>query len=47
MPNIVQLDLILDHNWNAGARTLCFLVAITFVGGTALTNVRDTHERYF
>ncbi|KAG7452866.1 uncharacterized protein BT62DRAFT_925405 [Guyanagaster necrorhizus] len=34
-----QLDLILDHNWNASARTLCFLVAITFVGGTALTNI--------
>ncbi|KAJ3848545.1 NCS1 family nucleobase:cation symporter-1 [Lentinula lateritia] len=34
-----QLNLILNHNWNAGARTLVFLVAFAFTGATALTNI--------
>ncbi|KAF5387579.1 hypothetical protein D9757_006585 [Collybiopsis confluens] len=34
-----QLNLILDHNWNAGARALCFLMALAFAGATALTNI--------
>ncbi|KAE9409732.1 NCS1 nucleoside transporter [Gymnopus androsaceus JB14] len=34
-----QLNLILDHNWNAGSRTLCFLMALAFSAATALTNI--------
>ncbi|KAF9067601.1 NCS1 nucleoside transporter [Rhodocollybia butyracea] len=34
-----QLGLVLDHNWNAGARTLCFFMALAFSAATALTNI--------
>ncbi|KAJ3905955.1 NCS1 family nucleobase:cation symporter-1 [Lentinula edodes] len=34
-----QLNLVLNHNWSAGSRTLVFLVAFAFAGATALTNI--------